>query len=113
MARFTVLQVFLVLGALIGAAEGSFNCDLYQTTCVASSLSLAYENCAATVVANTGGPDKHNMTCRVEHLGRAVNSDATLHCPHAAPNATGPCASELLVAPIASPTTASPTTASP
>ncbi|CAE8596288.1 unnamed protein product [Polarella glacialis] len=37
------------------------------------------------------------MACRIYHLGvAAMAGNATEHCPHAAPDATGPCATEVL-----------------
>ena len=36
------------------------------------------------------------MSCRTEHLGRAVSENAAAHCPHAMEAATGPCADEIL-----------------
>ena len=40
------------------------------------------------------------MSCRKTHLNNA-QSDAAVHCPHAAEAATGPCATELLIPVVA------------
>jgi len=83
MARYTALQAFFVLGALIGAAEGRFDCTVYQEVCLDFGHSFAYGDCEATVEANTG-PGLNNMECRELHLTRAAGalSNAT-HCEHA------------------------------
>jgi uncharacterized surface protein with fasciclin (FAS1) repeats len=68
-----------------------FPCSLYQSTCSGLSNYEAYSDCAATVAANPSG-----MQCRTEHLYLA-RDNADVHCPHAQPSATGPCASEALI----------------
>merc|ERR1719428_757393 len=40
-----------------------FDCNLYKTTCVDTSITPAYGDCASTVALNPNG-----MTCRIEHL---------------------------------------------
>ncbi|CAE8630741.1 unnamed protein product [Polarella glacialis] len=70
----------------------SFNCSLYASTCSATAGYKAYTGCSDTVKANPLG-----MVCRTYHLGVAATADnAETHCPHAAQDATGPCATETL-----------------
>ncbi|CAE8633398.1 unnamed protein product [Polarella glacialis] len=70
----------------------SFDCSLYASTCSGTTGYKAYSGCSDTVAANPMG-----MACRIYHLGvAAMAGNATEHCPHAAPDATGPCATEVL-----------------
>jgi len=72
----------------------TFDCALYVSTCSGVTGYKAYSDCAATVTANSAG-----MQCRIQHLTLAAKSGgAATHCPHAQPNATGPCASYTLTA---------------
>jgi len=73
----------------------TFECALYVSTCSGVTGYKAYSDCAATVTANSAG-----MQCRIQHLALAAKSGgAAKHCPHAQPDATGPCASYTLTAP--------------
>ena len=69
----------------------AFNCALYKSTCESTSNYEAYGDCDYAVANNNASL----FTCRREHLVLA-QSDATVHCPHAAPNAQGPCAGDAL-----------------
>eukprot|EP00930_Biecheleria_cincta_P027421 TRINITY_DN1926_c0_g1_i1.p1 TRINITY_DN1926_c0_g1~~TRINITY_DN1926_c0_g1_i1.p1 ORF type:complete len:234 (-),score=38.19 TRINITY_DN1926_c0_g1_i1:220-921(-) len=85
----------------------TFDCAAYVSRCSSITGYQAYPDCAATVAANGA----NGMACRIQHLGKAA-TDAATHCPHAAPNATGPCQMEALASPTPSPTpSASPTPA--
>lgn len=93
-----------------------FDCALYASTCSGVANYSAYANCAGTVTANGA----NGMACRIQHLkAAAASGGAALHCPHAAPAATGPCATENITLAVAAavtaapPTTAAPTTAAP
>ncbi|CAE8629049.1 unnamed protein product, partial [Polarella glacialis] len=71
----------------------SFNCSLYSSTCSGTTGYMAYSGCSDTVAANPLG-----MVCRTYHLGvAAMAGNATTHCPHAAQDATGPFAAEVLL----------------
>jgi len=84
-----------------------FDCALYASTCSGVANYSAYANCAGTVTANGA----NGMACRIEHLAAAAASGgAALHCPHAAPAATGPCATENITLAVAAAVTAAPTT---
>jgi hypothetical protein len=90
MARFTALQAFFVLGALMIGAAAEFDCSKYQTVCVDFGHTPAYadSDCMGTVAANTG-PDYNNMACREKHLDFAADIDVygpygnATHCAHA------------------------------
>jgi len=88
-----------------------FDCALYASTCSGVANYSAYANCAGTVTANGA----NGMACRIQHLAAAAAScGAALHCPHAAPAATGPCATENITLAVAAAVTAAPnTTAAP
>jgi hypothetical protein len=73
----------------------TFDCSLYASTCSGVSGYEAYSDCQGTVSANGA----NGMACRIQHLQLAVSNAAT-HCPHAQPNATGPCSSETLLPPL-------------
>jgi len=73
----------------------TFDCSLYASTCSGVAGYEAYSDCQGTVSANGA----NGMACRIQHLHLAVSAAAT-HCPHAQPNATGPCSSETLLPPL-------------
>lgn len=103
MARLSVsLSALLLVGVLCTARAAEFDCALYVTRCVDTSISPAYADCAGSLAAN---PDAVNgaLSCRQNHLELAA-SDAALHCPHASEAGTGgPCeTSEVLNAPATS-----------
>ncbi|CAE8597205.1 unnamed protein product [Polarella glacialis] len=82
----------LILALCLSWASAAFNCSLYASTCSGTTGYTAYSSCSDTVAANLGG-----MACRIYHLGvAAMAGNATEHCPHAAQDATGPCATEVL-----------------
>jgi len=74
----------------------AFDCSLYTSTCSGVAGYQAYSNCASTVAVN----GVNGMACRIQHLAAATKDAAAalLHCPHAAPDATAPCAAEKLKA---------------
>jgi hypothetical protein len=86
---------FVVAAAIaIAPMNAQFDCSTYESTCSGIAGYEAYQNCAATIAVN----DASAMACRIEHLAYAAlaPSNATTHCPHAAPNAAVPCATEML-----------------
>ena len=118
MARFFALSVlvFVALAGVTTAVPADFVgevptlknfCSLFKTTCLDTNVTgvVAYADCGATVIANTGSNTTNmtNMRCREYHLSVASNNtvmtDDTLiktHCPHAAEVATAPCLEEKL-----------------
>ena len=70
-------------------------CAQYQSTCVDAGLSSAYTDCAAdynAMTAGTGGDTSGDTAaCREYHLGVAVTTDPSVHCPHAGPSGGSVC----------------------
>ena len=70
-------------------------CAQYQSTCVGAGLSSAYTDCAADYNAMTAGTDGDTsgdtVACREYHLGVAMTTDPSVHCPHAGLSGGGVC----------------------
>jgi hypothetical protein len=82
----------LILALCLSWASAAFNCSLYASTCSGTTGYTACSSCSDTVAANLGG-----MACRIYQLDiAAMAGNATEHCPHAAQDATGDCATEVL-----------------
>eukprot|EP00976_Prorocentrum_cordatum_P051320 1036538-Prorocentrum_minimum.AAC.1 len=65
--------------AVCTARAADFDCALYESTCVATSLSSAYADCTATVTANPGDVSDSRPTCNLLAFGHSVQLSVWLN----------------------------------